>query len=212
MKFSFRHSMRWSIFISALTFVLAAFFSVTSTIVLEGVVWGMGVLVIMVLVLIGIVFDMMGIASAAAKEVPFHSMAAEKVPGARHAIYITRNADRFSSFCNDVIGDIVGVISGTATAIVVIKLMSQGGQGSALWYTVVSVVFSATVSAIMVGGKALGKSYAIHNSNRIVLVIGKVFYVLERRFRLKIFKQRNGKKDQPAHGKRGNKRAARSNK
>src|SRR5690606_33080419 len=113
LKFSFRHSMRWSIFILITTFVLACFFSIASTIVLEGLAWGAGMVVVLILVLIGIVFDMMGIASTAAKEAPFHAMAAERVTGAKKAIYIIRNADRFSNFCNDVIGDIVGVISGT---------------------------------------------------------------------------------------------------
>lgn len=209
MKFSFRHSIRWSIFISVATLLLAIFFSVTSTIVLEGVAWGAGMLVVLVLVLIGVLFDMIGISSAAAEEKPFHAMAAEKVPGAKHAIQIVRNADRFSSFCNDVIGDIVGVISGTATAVVVIKLVSSAGAENTAFHTVISVIFSAVVSAMMVGGKALGKSFSIHYANKVVFVIGKIFYVLESKLGIKVFrpKKANGKK---SNGKKGSRRAART--
>jgi CBS domain containing-hemolysin-like protein len=200
--------MKWSIFILFATFFLAGFFSVTSTVLLEGVAWGAGMLIVFILVLIGIVFDMMGIASTAAKEAPFHAMAAERVTGAKKAIQIVRNADRFSSFCNDVIGDIVGVISGTAAAIVVIKLTTSAGIGSGWQHAAISVLFSATVSALMVGGKALGKSYSIHYANVIVLWIGKFFYLLERRLGIRFFNGKSGKNRE--NDKRGNKRAART--
>lgn len=208
LKFSFRHSIHWSIFISIATLLLAIFFSVTSTVVLEGVAWGAGMLVVLVLVLIGVVFDMIGIASAAADEKPFHGMAAEKVAGAKHAIQVVRHADRVSSFCNDVIGDIVGVISGTATAVVVIKLVTAAGASSPVFHTVVSVVFSAVVSALMVGGKALGKSFSIHYANQIVFAIGKFFYVLERKLGIKVF--RTNKTGKKSRRKKGSKRAART--
>jgi CBS domain containing-hemolysin-like protein len=200
--------MRWGIYISIATFFLACFFSVTSTIMLEGVAWGSGMLVVFILVLIGIFFDMMGIASAAAKETPFHAMAAERVPGSKNAIHIVRNADRFSSFCNDVIGDIVSIISGTATAIVVLKLVSSADYELTVWHTVISVIFSATVSALMVGGKAIGKSYAIHHANEIVLWIGKLFAILNKRLGLKLFTGIPTKKNRSMKGKRGKKRAS----
>jgi len=212
LKFSIRHSIRWSLFISVATLALAIFFSVASTVALEGVAWGAGMLVVLVLVLIGVVFDMIGIASAAAEETPFHAMAAEKVAGARHAIQIVRNADRFSSFCNDVIGDIVGVVSGTATAVVVIKMVASAGIENTVYHTVISIVFSAVVSALMVGGKALGKSFAIHNANRVVFLIGKCFCVLENRLGIKVLSpgkaRKSGKKK--SDGKKGSKRAARA--
>lgn len=204
MKYSFRHSMKWSIFISAVTFVLAGIFSVLSTTILEGVAWGSGMLMVLVLIMIGIVFDMMGLASAAANEKPFHAMASEKVKGAKQAIGIVRNADRFSSFCNDVIGDITGIISGAASALVVLKLLTSMNVEHSLLYTSVSVVFSALVSSLTVGGKALGKSLAIRNATQIVLIIGKFFYFLEHRFGIRIF---NTVKKKSNNGKRGNKRA-----
>jgi CBS domain containing-hemolysin-like protein len=169
---------------------------------LEGVSWAAGMAIVLIIVLIGIIFDMMGLASASAQETPFHAMAAEKVPGAKQAIYIVRNADKFSNFCNDVIGDIAGIISGTATALLVVKLLGSANEGETLLTTVVTVVFSGIVSALTVGGKAVGKTFAIHYSTRIVLNIGKLAYLLERRLGLRLT---NGKKKN--NGKRGNKRA-----
>lgn len=205
MKFSLRHSMRWSIFISVVTFITAAVFSVASTSLLEGFSWGIGMLIVFILVLNGIFFDIMGLAAAAASETPFHAMASEKVKGSKHAIYIVRNADRFSNFCNDVIGDITSVISGAASALVIFKLLA-GFEDNEVLRGIVSVLFSALISSLTVGGKALGKSFAIHYSTQIVLFIGRAFYFLENRFHLRLWNTK--KKQKQAGGKRGNKRAS----
>src|SRR4051794_9351586 len=125
MKFSVKNSIRWSVLISLVTFIMACVFTVASSSLLDGVSWGIGMLIVIFLILIGIFFDILGLAAASANEVPFHGMASEKVNGSKHAIYIVRNADRFSNFCNDVIGDITSVISGAAVTIVVIKLFSS---------------------------------------------------------------------------------------
>ncbi|WP_199622837.1 hypothetical protein [Paenibacillus alkalitolerans] len=206
MKFLWKNSIQWSVLIAILTFILASVFSIVSTAILEGVSWAAGMAIVFIIILIGIVFDMMGLASASAKETPFHAMAAEKVPGAKHAIAIVRNADRFSNFCNDVIGDIAGIISGTASALVVVKLVGSAADGEQMLTAAATILFSGVVSALTVGGKAVGKSFAIHYSTAIVLYVGKFFYMLERRFGIRFM---NGKKKN--NGKRGNKHAARTN-
>jgi CBS domain containing-hemolysin-like protein len=206
MKLFWKHSMQWSIFISIVTFVLASVFSVVSTAMLQGVAWAAGMVIVLLIVIIGIVFDMIGVASTSANETPFHAMAAEKVPGAKKAIYIIRHADRFSNFCNDVVGDICGIISGSASALVVVKLIGSSGEGEGLLTAAVTVIFSAVVSAVTVGGKAIGKSFAIHYAVSIVLWIGRIFFLLEHRFGIRVW---SGKKKN--NGKRGNKRAARTN-
>src|SRR5690625_1646783 len=101
-----KRSIKFSLTIAVITFVLAAIFSIVSSSLLIKIIWYLGMIVVLIIVLIGIVFDMLGIASTAAKEAPFHAMAAEKVTGAREAVLIHKNADKFASFCNDVIGDI----------------------------------------------------------------------------------------------------------
>ena len=208
MKFSIKNSVRWSVFITGVTFILACLFTVASTSMLDGVSWGIGMLMVMVLILIGICFDILGLAAAAANETPFHGMASEKVSGSKHAINIVRNADRFSNFCNDVIGDITSVISGAAVTVVVIKLFSSFGSGDEFMQTVVTVIFTAIVSALTVGGKAMGKSIAIYYATPIVLFIGKLFHFLERRFGIRILSTK--RKSKSSNGKRG-KNHARNN-
>ncbi|MDU5142748.1 MAG: hypothetical protein E6230_11210 [Paenibacillus dendritiformis] len=207
MKFSFKHSLKWSIFIFFVTFAMAVILSVASTSMLGKAGWGVGMVIVLMLVLIGVFFDIMGLAAAAAKETPFHAMAAERVRGAKQAIYIVRNADRFSNFCNDVIGDMTGVISGSATAIVVTNLLWSMNAESVWMTTAVSVAFTGLVSALTVGGKALGKSFAIHYSTPIVLLIGKCFHFLESKLHIRLFTKKRGKSKQR---KRGNSRAART--
>lgn len=148
----------------------------------------------------------MGLAAAAASET-FNAMAFEKVKGSRQAIFIVRNADRFSNFfCNNVLGDITSVISGVASALVILKLMSSFGSSEVLRSVVSVVFFTALVSTVTVGGKAMGKSFTIRYSTTIVLMIGRVFYFMEHRFNIRLFTLK--KKQKSSNGKRGNKRAS----
>src|SRR5699024_9506892 len=122
MKPYLKKSINFSLTIAVITFVLAAIFSVVSSSVLNDVIWFVGLLIVLIIVLIGILFDMLGIASTAADEAPLHAMAAEKIKGAKEAVVIIRNADKFASFCNDVIGDISGIVSGAASTVVVMQI------------------------------------------------------------------------------------------
>ncbi|HLS36444.1 MAG TPA: hypothetical protein VK061_09415 [Bacillota bacterium] len=180
-----KRSIKFSLTIAVITFVLAAIFSIVSSSLLSKIIWYLGMIVVLIIVLIGIVFDMLGIASTAAKEAPFHAMAAEKVHGAKESVIIIRNADKFASFSNDVIGDISGIVSGTATAIVVLQISQILGysDGSAVHISI-SVILTSFVAALTVGGKALGKYFAIHNSTEIIMMTGKVIAFIE--FKLKI--------------------------
>ncbi|CDO01938.1 membrane spanning protein [Oceanobacillus picturae] len=183
-----KRSLKFSLTIAVITFVLAAIFSVISSSILGGVVWFVGLFIVLLIVLIGILFDMMGIAATAADETPFHAMAAERVPGAKEAVMIVRNADRFASFCNDVIGDISGIVSGTATAIVVLQIANLFGEGDGSTLQIIlSVVLTSIVAALTVGGKALGKYFGINASTRIIFFAGKVISLVENKLKITVF-------------------------
>ncbi|UJL44804.1 hypothetical protein KFZ58_10150 [Virgibacillus sp. NKC19-16] len=194
MDIKIKKSLRFSLTIAVITFVLAAIFSMISSAILNGVVWIVGLIIVLIIVFIGVIFDMLGIASTAADEKPFHAMAAEKVNGAKEAVVIVRNADKFASFCNDVIGDISGIVSGTATAVVVLQISNLfgGGEGSTS-QIVLSVVLTSLVAALTVGGKAVGKTFAINSSTRIIFFAGKVVAILENKFKIRIFSDENKK-------------------
>ncbi|WP_096188476.1 CNNM metal transporter family protein [Evansella halocellulosilytica] len=196
MKESVRKSLHWSWMIAVITLVLAAVFAIVSTSILSGVSWGIGMVIVLSIVLLGVFFDTIGVAATAASERPFHAMAAEKLLGARQAVQITRNADKFANFCNDVIGDIAGVISGTASAYVVLRFSLQLGyeEGTTVQF-LISVLFTAIVAALTVGGKSVGKTLAIQYSTEIIYQVGRLFYFLEVKLRITIFNGRKRKKN-----------------
>ncbi len=190
-----KNSIKFSLTIAVITFVLAAIFSSLSASLLSKISWTLGLLLVLFIVLIGIVFDMLGIASTAAKEAPLNAMAAEKVKGAREAVVIHKNADKFSSFCNDVIGDISGIISGAALAIVIIEIANifQYNNGSTFQFTL-NVILTSIIAALTVGGKAIGKYFAINSSTNIILVAGKVLHFIETNLKIKVLPSSKGKR------------------
>ena len=190
-----KSSIKFSLIIAVITFVLAAIFSSLSSSLLNQVSWILGLLLVLVIVSIGIVFDMLGIASAAVKEAPLNAMAAEKVKGAREAVIIQKNADKFSSFCNDVIGDISGIVSGAALAVVIIEIANifQGNAGTS-FQLLLSVVLTSLIAALTVGGKAFGKHFAINSSTSIIIVAGKAIYLIEKNLKIKVLPRTKGKK------------------
>ena len=155
----------WIVKTVLITFTMSAIFNVLSSGVMEMVNIWIAVLILGAIILTGIVFDIIGVAVTAALEPPFHSMAARRVRHADVAIHLIKERDKVSNFCNDVVGDICGIVSGSASAVVVtyILKMSPSINGFLL-----SLVTTASVAAMTVGGKAIGKSIAIRHSNAIV--------------------------------------------
>ena len=174
---------RWIVFIFVFTIFLSGAFSFLSQELLNqaGLIAAFSVLLI--IVMIGILFDIIGVSVTAADKKPFHSMAAQKIPEATDALRLLRNADRVSNFCNDVIGDICGVISGAAAATIAARVILNFELTAS---TFLQLLFSALVAGLTVGGKACGKSFAIRCSNRIVHTVARVicfFRTLPRRLR-----------------------------
>ncbi|KGX87584.1 hypothetical protein [Pontibacillus litoralis] len=175
-----RQSMHWSSKISLLTFTLALFFSTLSTLFREGSTLFLSLLIVFLFILIGVIADTVGLAAATAKEHHFHAMASKKVRGAKEAAYISKNAPLFSSFFNDVIGDIAGIVSGAASTAVVFQMTAilNTSEGSIL-FIVITVLLTSVIAALTVGGKALCKTIAIYQSTNIVLYTGKCLYILK---------------------------------
>ncbi|GAA0443708.1 hypothetical protein GCM10008983_21210 [Lentibacillus halophilus] len=194
MKPQTKKSLHFSVTIAVITFVLAAIFSVVSESILSNVIWVLGLVIVFIIVCIGVTFDMLGIAATAANEKPFHAMAAEKITGAKESVKIIRNADKFASFCNDVIGDISGVVSGTASATVVLQLAEIFGKGEGSELQIIlSVVLTSLVAALTVGGKAVGKYAAINSSTSLIFFAGKMVAFLEGRLKIRVLPNNNNK-------------------
>lgn len=174
-----RESISWSSKISLLTFGLALIFSTFSTIFREGSNLFISLLVVFMFILIGILADTIGLAAATANEHHFHALASKKITGAKEAAYISKNAPVFSSFFNDVMGDIAGIVSGAASTAVVFQMTQiiNSSEGSVL-FIVITVLLTSIIAALTVGGKALCKTIAIYQSTNIILYTGKGMYYL----------------------------------
>ena len=136
-----RHkTIRWVVTVFLITVVISGIISLVSDEVMDSSSLPVAFLILLAIVMVGIIFDIIGMAVASADEKPFHSMAARKVPGSQEAIRLLRNAERVSSICNDVVGDICGVVSGSASATIAALILTQVDVG---WPRGVSLVMSA---------------------------------------------------------------------
>ncbi len=167
---------RWVVTIFFVTIFISGTISLLSDILMESSTMFVAFLILLVIILVGIIFDIIGMAVATADEKPFHSMAARKVPGAQEAIRLLRNAERVSSICNDVVGDICGVVSGSASATIAAQILSNFEMS---WPQVISLAMSALAAGLTVGGKAIGKSFAVNSCTTIVHTVGRLVHTVQ---------------------------------
>lgn len=167
---------RWALRIFLIAVALSAALSLASESALTGAGIAAALLVLAVFIGLGILFDIIGVAVTAADERPFHSMAAHKEPGASEAIGLLHNAGHVSSFCNDVVGDICGIVSGTTAAVIVVQLQQMLNIHTVL----LGAGITALISGLTIGGKALGKALAINQSTRVVFLAGRILHIFHR--------------------------------
>lgn len=164
-------SYRWVVTIIIWTFFISCLMQTLQTGLMSKVnlIWAFVILIGFVSV--GIIFDIIGVSVTAASEVPFHSLCSRKVRGAKEAVRLIRNADKVGNFCNDVIGDIAGIISGSAAGAIVAMLHVMAPASDEFF---LSIILAGLVAALTVGGKAFGKGIAILNCNSIIFTVGKL--------------------------------------
>lgn len=161
---------KWLLTVCILSFILSIIFSFTSEMVIPNINIVFGIIVILIFILISIVFDMIGVAITAAEEKPFHSMASKKVKGSKHSVILLKNSDKLASICNDVIGDVCGVVSGSAGMLVASSIAKEFNLNSSF----VVLIVTALIASLTITGKAFGKSKAIENSEEITFKVGKI--------------------------------------
>ncbi len=174
-----RRRARWVIVISIWTFILAIIFGFVTQYFLNEIRSLVASFVILLFVVfIGIIFDLIGTAAAAAKIAPLNAKAARRVVGAKRGVYLVKNAEQVANFCNDVAGDISGVVSGTLAAIIVFRLVINVPLEQVEFY--LGILLTALVASLTVGGKAWGKIIAINHSTEVILVVGSLITRLEK--------------------------------
>lgn len=154
----------WIIKLILITFIISIIFTFISETAIPNVNIITGIIITFIFILIGVLFDMVGVAVTASDEAIFHSMAAKKIRGAKLAIKFKKNAAKVSSFCQDVIGDICGIVSGSTGAVISIKIMQYFNTNNIL----ITLIIMGIISALTIGGKAIEKGVAIDKSNEIL--------------------------------------------
>lgn len=161
---------KWIITVTLLAFFISLIFSLFSEGVIPNANSVVAITIILLFIGIGIVFDMVGIAITVADIKTFNSMASKQVKGAKLAIKLIKNSEKASSFCNDVIGDICGIISGSA-GVALANIIATNFNFNLL---IVSLLITATIAALTIGGKAMGKATAINKSTLILFRFSQV--------------------------------------
>lgn len=172
-----KQALRWALTIFLVTIAVSATISFVSGEVMDRSSMAVAFLILLIIVAVGIVFDIIGVAVTSADEKPFHSMASRRVSGAREAIRLLRNAEKVSSICNDVVGDICGVVSGAASATIAARAIMYLDFS---WPQLVSLGMSALVAGLTVGGKAIGKTVAMNSCTEIVFLVGQILATFDR--------------------------------
>lgn len=167
----------WIIKIVICSFLISVIFTLISETVIPNVGIILGVILTLLFILIGVVFDMVGLAVATAEETQFHSMAAKKVKGAKMALKLKKNADKVSSFCQDVVGDICGIVSGSTGAVITLKIVDITNLNS----LITTLFIMGIISSFTIGGKALEKNIAMKKSNNILFNLSKILSIFSKK-------------------------------
>lgn len=166
----------WVVILTISAFIISFIFSFLSEILLSRADLIISSMIVLIFIFIGVIFDMIGVAVTTAHEKPFHSMSAKKIYGSNEAIKLLKNQERVSSFCNDVIGDICGIISGSASIYIATNFTSI----LKIDLFLITLLVTALVSSLTIGLKAIGKSVALNHNVSIVLKTAKVITYIKK--------------------------------
>ena len=169
-----KENTKWIITTFMLTFMLALLFGGVSNVVIEKLNIILAICVLVAVIVIGILFDMIVMAIATCDEAPFHAKAAKKHSGAKEVLRLLKSKDRATNICNDLLGDICGIISGSAGALIAVRLADMLQMD----VVIVSLVLSAITAAVTVGGKALGKCISMKNAETIMSIVGGILHII----------------------------------
>ncbi len=162
----------WPLKITIITFLLSLFFSFISEITTKRSNVVIAGLLLVLLILISIIFDGIGVSVTSCDLAPLNAMAAKKVPHAKVAIKLVKNAEKVNNICADVIGDICGIVSGACGSALVVKIIEMTRSDSHQF--IIAILVSAFIAAMTVGGKAFEKAIAIKNSQEFVMFTARI--------------------------------------
>ena len=85
---------KWVLIVTVLAFIISIVMTLFSTITLENVSLLVAILITFLFILLGIVFDLIGVAVTSGDEVAFHSMSSRKVKGGKIGVKLMKNTSK----------------------------------------------------------------------------------------------------------------------
>ena len=164
---------KWIVTITTIAFAISLLLSLISELIIPNTYILISVIVVLFVILLGVLFDMIGVAITVAEEKAFNSMASKNIKRANLALKLIKNKDKVSSFCNDVIGDVCNIISGSAGIVVATSI----SQKSNIDTTISTLLVTSLIAAFTIGGKALGKGFDVNQSEQIVTRVSKIINI-----------------------------------
>ena len=161
----------WPLKVLIMAIALSLTFSILSEFLLGRTGIAVAIIIIVVFVGIAIITDMIGVAVTACAKEPFIAMSSKKVKGAKEGLLLIKNADKVSSLCADVIGDVCGILSGAAGASIIAKIAIDTSNTSLV--ILIASCITSLIAGLTIFGKAVGKGIAVANANKIVFKVGK---------------------------------------
>ena len=166
----------WVVKVTLITFLTTAIFTVLSDTTVSRSSIFIASLIVFLLVFISILFDVVGVAVTSCDISSLVPMPARGVKDAKIAISLVKNASKVSSICSDVIGDICSIVCGACGTVIVAKLLVFSGDE---YESILTILMSAIIAGVTVGGKAFGKRFAIKYSRQIVMLTARVLSIFK---------------------------------
>ena len=163
----------WIIKAFLMTFFIAFLFNAVTNVVIKNCNYIALIVFSLLFILLGIIFDIIGTSVLTANEATFHAKSSKKIKGAKESINLIKNSNQIASICNDVIGDICGIGSGSVGAMLSIFISNKTGIN--VVYT--TLFTSSLISSLTVGGKAIGKKFAVKQSDIIIEKVGIILSI-----------------------------------
>lgn len=169
----------WPLKAFFITLLLAAAVNTGSELALTDSQWWLATIITVVILLLGVVFDIIGTAATACDIGPFHSMSSRKIRGAKMAVRLAQKKDIVSSVCCDIVGDICGIVSGVCGAALASEAIDGLGLATA-WNVVIKVAIYSVISTLTITFKAIGKNIAVKKANGIIMGVAKMLSIFRK--------------------------------
>lgn len=161
---------KWLIQIFFTTLGLSVLFALIAELMLKDASLGLALILVMLLMFGNIFFDVIGMAITVCNIKPLLELQKKQRREALIAIKLVKNADKVSSICSDVVGDICSILCGAGgVTIAIILIECFPGLNSLL----ISLLVNAIIASVTIAAKAIGKAYAINNPTKVVMWVAK---------------------------------------